>query len=735
MGSSKKTRFAAAALLGTIALGHRASAAPEAPSTAEKIGPTPTSKEEAAPSASSYDEVRVRGDASDTLVRASGSKTTVERVDLERQQPMSANEVFRRVPGVTVREEDGMGMRLNIGIRGFNPSRTRLVLVTEDGVPVVVSPYGEPEMYYSPPIERIERLEVRKGPDILTEGPQTVAGVVDLHDLAPPDKRTWTVEADAGQRAFLKGLARYGDSVGDVRVIAQVLHKQGDGVRSMAFDATDALLKVAVPIGSRDEIVLRGVFYDERSHTTYVGMTTPMFVANPRQPTVAPDDLFGIRRLEGSVKHSRTFSSRVRLDTVLYVTNTQLLIAQQDVDRDRSIDVDYDRIVGDTSIPGGALFFRRTRSLRDRDYVVAGLDPRIDVRFDTGDVRHRLRGGVRGVVDTARRRLSAANAPTSEDGRVLTDDTTTILAGSAFVSDQIAFRDDLVVTPAIRFEHSWSRRFTDSILDRGEPKAVDLRGSSTATGIMPGIAFAYGTPRLNLFWGLHSGYSPPRISQAISPSGADAGLAAERSVNYELGTRARAGKWGRLDVTGFLVNFDNQLVSNNPLTSGNLSEFKNGGATRQLGVETTALVTFARSPSLPVLTNLSVQYTYVDARFRGGRWDGHVVPYSPDHQLTATLDSEHTSGFGGQVSWSLVGQQFVDERNTMRPDPTGLVGEIKPYSVLDLGLRYRHAPSGLGARLVVKNVLDDVYLASRAPSGIFTSGFRQIMAGVSWTGP
>lgn len=733
MVESPRTRvLRTATLLATLAAAPRVAAQ-------EETRPTdaPPKPEDANASASAAppppDLVQIRGEAADRLVRESGSQARVSRQDLERQRPLSTNEVFRRVPGMTVREEDGMGMRLNIGIRGFNPSRSRLVLVTEDGVPVVVSPYGEPEMYYSPPIERVERLEVRKGPEVLTDGPQTVAGVVDLHDWTPPDKRTWAVEADYGQRSYMKGLGRYGDSFGDVRVIAQVMRKQGDGFRNMRFDATDALLKIGVPVGRNGDLVLRGVVYDETSHTTYIGLTNPMFLADRRQPTVAPDDVFGIRRYEASAKHTHRFSNDVSLDTTLYVTNTNLLIGQQDFDRDRSFDVRYARVLGDPSITGGALFFRDTRSLRNRDYLVTGIDPRLEVRFDTGDVRHKLAAGVRGVVDSTRRRLSSAPTPTSEEGLVQTDDTTTILAASGFVQDRIAFRNDLVVTPGIRFEHAWSRRRSDLVLVNGQPTETDRRGSTTATGVMPGIAFAYGSPRWNLFWGLHSGYSPPRISQSISPSGADAGLDAERSVNYELGTRAKAGKWGRFELTGFLVNFDNQLVSNNPLTSGNLAEFKNGGATRQLGAEATALVTFARRPSFPVRVDLSAQYTYVDARFRGGRWDGNIVPYSPDHQMTLTADGELASGFGAQVSWSLVGQQFVDERNTTKADPTGLVGEIKPYNVLDLGFRYKHAPTGLGARLVVKNALDDVYLVSRLPNGIFTAGFRQIIAGVSWS--
>ena len=30
----------------------------------------------------------------------------------------------------------------------------------EDGIPISLNPYGEPDSYYSPPIERIQRIEV-----------------------------------------------------------------------------------------------------------------------------------------------------------------------------------------------------------------------------------------------------------------------------------------------------------------------------------------------------------------------------------------------------------------------------------------------------------------------------------------------------------------------------------------------------------------------------------------------
>ena len=93
------------------------------------------------------DEVRVKGDRADTLVRASGSGSHISETQIKRAQPSSTSEVLRRVPGLVVRQEDASGLRLNLGVRGLSPTRSRLVLVEEDGVPLVVSPYGEPELY------------------------------------------------------------------------------------------------------------------------------------------------------------------------------------------------------------------------------------------------------------------------------------------------------------------------------------------------------------------------------------------------------------------------------------------------------------------------------------------------------------------------------------------------------------------------------------------------------------
>ncbi|MGH7753776.1 MAG: TonB-dependent receptor plug domain-containing protein, partial [Gemmatimonadales bacterium] len=130
--------------------------------------------------------IDVVGARGTSLARLPGSATAIDRYELEQIQPLSANEVFKRVPGVHVQEEEGMGFRANIGVRGLDPDRSRTVLMLEDGVPVALAPYGEPEMYYTPPIDRMERIEVVKGSGSILFGPQTVGGVVNFVTPDPP---------------------------------------------------------------------------------------------------------------------------------------------------------------------------------------------------------------------------------------------------------------------------------------------------------------------------------------------------------------------------------------------------------------------------------------------------------------------------------------------------------------------------------------------------------------------
>ena len=139
----------------------------------------------------------------------------------------------------------GGGNRIDVSIRGLEGGRSRRVLMLEDGMPMAINPYSEPDMYFGPAIERYRGIEVVKGSGNILFGPQTLAGTINFLTIAPPDKQTVVMDVDAGTYGYVRGLARYGDRIGETRYVVQALHRTGDGFRALPFDSTNALAKVA----------------------------------------------------------------------------------------------------------------------------------------------------------------------------------------------------------------------------------------------------------------------------------------------------------------------------------------------------------------------------------------------------------------------------------------------------------------------------------------------------------
>jgi Fe(3+) dicitrate transport protein len=697
---------------------------------AQEVAPTPAPETAAPePPPEPVHEVTVRGNKADALKRASGSGTTIGQREIKNAQPESTGELLRRVPGLQLRTEDPMGLRLNLGVRGLSPTRSRLILMEEDGVPVVVSPYGEPELYYTPIVERIERLDVIKGSDVLRYGPQTVGAVIQLHTFEPTVKPAWYVASQVGSQAYGAVQARYSGTSGDLGYVAQIVRKAGDGYRNMGFYATDAFGKAILTNAAVGQLSLKLGFHDDRARTTYLGLTDAMYRADPRQDTITPNDFFAVRRYEAALVHEKHFSDQTALRSTLFGYQMQLGQRLQDFERHPTPGTDY------ASVPDPKyLFLKYTSTLRDRTYDVLGLSSELDHRFQTGQLVHRLKLGARAMLDVARRKLSAGDSPTAESGPLLTDDTTSIIGLAAWFEDQISITSKLLVTPAFRYEHSSSTKHFHVITvedDSGRhQEQVDTKASSSAGGAMPGLGVIYGTAKLNAFGSAYLGYSAPRISQAITPQGQDANLHAERSRNYEIGLRGRS-EWLRAEANTFLIQFDNQLVSNNPLQGD--SEFVDGGRTRHIGAEATASVRFGKGLSLPIDLDLSAQYTFVQARFVGGTYNGSTVPYSPVNSANLTLDVAHPVGLSAQLALGYIGAQYTDSKNIVEPGPTGLDGVIDAYTTLDVSARYRYAPSGVSFGLAVKSLLDKVYISDRLPNGIFTAGFRQIIATFAWS--
>ncbi len=675
-------------------------------------------------------EVHVIGDRADALQKVPGSGTVIGSKDIKRAAPVDTAEMLRRVPGVQVRQEYGGGNRLDISIRGLEGGRSRRVLVLEDGIPVSINPYSEPDMYYAPPIERMRGIEVVKGSGNILFGPQTLAGTINFLTITPPERQTIVADVDGGTYGYLRGLASYGDAIGkgDARYVVQLLHRRGDGFRNLPFDSTNGLAKLAFATGKDGEAVVKIGFHRDDAASDDIGLTAAMYARNPRREALSPSSHLILNRYDASLTHEQRFSSKTKLKTLVYGYRTDRVWRRQDYTRTPVPGERYTLIAGDVGVSGGGVWFRDSNAVLDRTYDVMGVEPRFEHRFETAYVRHTLDFGGRLLRETASYQQRTGAYAETYVGSLDFAERHTGHAVAAYVQDRIAFTDRLLVTPGIRFEHLLFER----VVLRQPTGSGDTfqAGDKTVSGIIPGIGMVYGTKNANVFGGMHRGFAPPRVSSAISARGQTTDIGAAESMIYEAGVRGLPARWLRAETTGFLSNFDNQVIVQT--APGSDAVLTDAGATNIIGAEGGLALAIHRVLEIPTVVELGARYTFARSTFRYGPNAGNLLPYAPQHSFNTNLDVEHPTGIGGQVAYAFVGPQFADADNTRAEDVTGRIGELEPRHIVDATVHWKHEPSGLTFRLTAKNLLDTTYVIARRPEGIFPGPYRQILLGVRW---
>lgn len=676
-------------------------------------------------------EVRIVGDRAAAIQKIPGSFTTVRAAEIQAASPQDTAELLRRVPGLFVREDTGGGGRLDIGIRGLDPGRSRRLLVLEDGIPLAINPYAEPDLYFSPQVERYEMIEVLKGSGSILYGPQTLGGVVNFVTHTPPDGLSSFVGVEEGEHGYVRTIGRVGhafplaDTGESVRWLGQVVFKRTDGPRDQPSADMDVLTKVVVPVARRTHATMKVAFHRGQAQSEDVGLPRDLFEAEPDHPGLSPASRSLLWRFDGSVVVDADLGDGTKLKTLIYASYTDRDWRRQLYDR---IDDGgpYTSVVGDTGLPFGAIYFKNQARVLDRAYFVFGAEPRLTTKFQTGVVKHTFDAGLRVLGETANIEEHLATTAYGSELQLGQIEDHTSLGLAAYVQDRMLFREWLVVTPGVRFEHASYIRSRD--LENGEP--IDVGGSDSNAAIIPGLGMTLGVPEAHAFAGMHVGYGPPRATDAISDAGAAQLLSPEQSTNWEVGLRVKPGEVLVGDATFFLNEFSNQVVPNTSLDG--TTELVNGGRTRSVGGDASLTFRIGRAADIPVDVDVTGRTSLVDARFQSGGREGKKLPYAPTTTATAMLDVDTPIGLGGSFTMNYVGEVFSDDANTIRPDASGRVGLIDAYALLDAGLRFREKTTGIGATLAVKNILDRPTVIARRPEGIWTTGFRQIVLGLSY---
>jgi len=681
----------------------------------------------------------------------SGSGMVIDEETLFKSHVFTANEALRKVPGVNVRDEDGFGIRPNIGIRGTNPFRSTKILFLEDGLLFNFAPYGDNDMYYTPPIDRFVGVEVMKGAELTKYGPQTIAGAINYVTADPPKEFGGFLSFIGGNRDYLNGHVRVGGTLDKVGGLVEYLRKEGNGARDNSYVAlNDVYLKGVVDINEENKFTWRGDYYDEESQSTF-GITEAELRNFGWRYNPFKNDEFSTSRWSTTATHQYRYNSDVILSTSFYWSQFSRdwwrQMNQQPTDTQCGLDFREARLDG-RPIDVDSCNFTRGRM---RQYYAWGVEPRLRVNHGLFGLSNEMDVGFRAHYEAQHRLTEDGNAARARSGVRIENNDRFADAYAAFFQNRFIV-GDWSATPGVRVESvNYSRR--NKLPGQG------AEGESSLTQPLPSFAMTYSpVDEANLFFGVHRGFAPPRVEDSVYNNGNSVEIGPELSWNYEVGVRAWPYNGVQADLTLFHNDF--QSLTSVGTIGGNDTPVAQGEALFQ-GLEFGNRTDFAQIFDWTHNPYLQVAYTWLPTAEQTsafacaplsdgsmsrncpngvvvGSRPGNRLPYAPEHLLTATVGYSHPSGADVRLEAVFTADQYGDFMNLKRgtdhpngPDSvearSGQYGQIDANWILNFAATYL-IRKDLTLYATAKNLLDQEYIVDRV-RGILPGAPRLLQAG------
>ncbi len=699
------------------------------------------------------EEVQVSGgDAEEIFVPNAPARVSKKKIEIFQYTDVSR--ALRQTPGVYVREEDGQGLRPNIGLRGTNPDRSKKVVLLEDGVLIGPAPYSAPAAYYTPEMSHIESLEIFRGFAAIPYGPNSIGGVVNYLSPTIPENLEAKVTAQRGSFATNNFKIQGGGPVaGRLSVLALASYLDSDGFKEIdgggdaGFRKRDLGLQFRLPLsaaGQKDHrLSLRLGYSDELSRETYVGLSAADFQFKPYR-----------RYLTTNKDNMRWDHSKLQLEHLLQLSENGLLRTtayRHDFHRvwyrlDRFHGTNptslheilkipfgtnqafYDILSGsaDSSTLGNTGQLRVASN--DRTFVSQGLQTKYFDAFATGPFEHSLELGALLHYDEIERNhtydvYQVENRqflPTASMG--IRDAKNKDSANARTLS----FQDNATLGPVV---------FTAA----GRYENVSFQSLDHVTGLETRRKDDVFVPGAGILVKA-SDHVSSRFSwnKAVTIAGLDAagGNRREEADNFELGAKYfHPGLDQMLDLTGFWNKYRNitgTCTAPSGCVANGIDLQFSGGRARVLGVEASAAQGISLGKvRLPVGVNLTwIQGTF-ESSFHSQNPDwgmglvnkGDPLPYVPRLQYALSLGMEYKKF---QQEFAIVYQtKMVDQA------VQNLRAEVPPYGIVDWSARFQFSKR---ASLFGKadNLLGKEYLVSYRPYGARPGKPRSFLIGFSY---
>ncbi len=669
-----------------------------------------------------------------------GSTYFISPAELKKFNYDDISRIMRTIPGITIQEEEGFGLRPNIGMRGTSPNRSEKITLMEDGVLIAPAPYSAPAAYYFPTVSRMQSFEILKGGSQIQYGPYTTGGAINMISSQIPSKFSVNFVGSVGRFNTKKTYVNLGDSFKNFGYLVEYNNRNSDGFKTIdnsqkktGFNGNDYVAKFKVNTNPNAKIfqslTMKLQFSEDVSNETYLGLTQYDFDANPyRRYIGSNEDYIDSEHKQIMLTHfikpisNLTFTTKAyrndfarnwyKLDYVKLGSNK--ISINKIVEEPTTFQSEYLAITGQANTVSNALGVKAN----NREYESKGLQTVGNYKFSLGKITNELDFGVRFHEDFEDRFQwidgyaiqngsliqTSFGIPGTDSNRI-----TTAKATAAHILLNLNYRK-FTFSPGMRYENIKliSKNYGTNDVNR---LGTNLTETENKTDIwIPGLGILYSlNDDYNFFASVHKGFSPP---------GTSVGEDAENSFNTEIGFRFNKKRLSG-ELIGYYNDFSNLQGADNMSSGGTgTGDLFNAGKATVKGIE--LLVSYElwsnKSMKLPITFSYTLTDTELQSSFNSTIWgtvtDGDEIPYIAKNQFALSVGFEYKK-------WDVaVSGKYVDAFRTIAGN-----GEIAPNVkvnsnfIVDASIKF-HLTKKVAFMSNIINLFDSKYAVSRVPAGL-----------------
>jgi Fe(3+) dicitrate transport protein len=654
----------------------------------------------------------------------SGKKSEVIKVEsLDADLSVNnARQIFGKVPGVSIWENDGSGIQMGVATRGLSPNRSWEFNVRQNGYDISSEVFGYPEAYFSPPTEALDRIEIVRGAASLQNGPQ-FGGLLNyvVKDRISDKPFSFETQQTAGSYGLFNSYNAIGGKLDKLSYYGYFHHRSADGWRDNSEYRTNT--GYASLVYNFTEKVKLGFQYTRSYYRSQQpgGLTDAAFQSNPQQSLrdrnwfSAPWNVMALT-LDAEISDATTLSAKVF--ATLGERNSVGFVRPINVADTFNITINS---------------YNPRQVDRDR-YENIGAEIRVLHRYKLWNQENALSAGIRayrGAIDRSQLGtgttgfdfdLTIASQQNGRDWGRDFDFSTNNYA--LFVENLFRIGKRIHIIPGLRYEH---------ILQKANGYF-----NTSATGLLPeqrsdrsfllgGVGVEYHVSKATEIYANGSQAFRPVTFSELTPSSTtevvDPDLKDASGYNLDLGYRGKIKDFLQFDISGFYLRYKNRIGT----VTQNSNPFRtNIGTSVSKGLEV-----FAELEPLKIITDKSsfgnislyASYALVDATYT--KWnnpaiandlatsiEGKRVENAPRHITRAGL-TYSLKKFSTTIQLNDVSNVYTDAANTEVPNATGTVGKIAGYRLIDASFTllvgdYYNVKAG------VNNLTDEAYATRRA---------------------